>query len=332
MIHGPLLGLKQGGGSRRSERQTFLNFSAPFCPKEWRVCGFSGVQICATPKCEGESLQKRQGWGRGVVSLRMITVVGVREHQHILQNLDQGLYLFSFLDIVQPDYQLLQSFLVLLLAPLTAATGHGGLCSKPTVPPTRRPAARGRGRGRGAAAARGDEHSSPPAASAPGRPHPHPRPPVYEEGGGSPPCAALPLPGPPPRGSSSPTQAPKMSSGAWARHDRGRAVPGRTGAGRRVAAWAGPNPGDRDRDRGPRAGAGPVPYPRRAPPPGPDPARRGGAAGSRAGRNWLSALRRVPRPGSPQPWREKARVRQPRGPPSPTRLPGLLQPRRGSAN
>lgn len=149
-------------------------------------------------------MQKRQGVGGGGeerVSLRMITVVGVREHQHILQNLHQGLYLFSFLDIVQPDYQLLQSFLVLLLAPLTAATGHDGLCSKPTVPPSRRPAARGRGRGRGrgAAAARGDEHSSPPAASAPRRPHPHPRPPVYEEGGGSPPCAALPLPSPPPR-------------------------------------------------------------------------------------------------------------------------------------
>lgn len=65
----------------------------------------------------------------------MITVVSVGEQQHVLQNLDQCLYLFSFLDIVQPDYQLLQSFFVLLLAPLTAATGHDGPCSQQAAPP-----------------------------------------------------------------------------------------------------------------------------------------------------------------------------------------------------
>lgn len=93
-------------------------------------------------------MQKRSGgWEGGrerKERLQMITVVSVGEHLHILQNLDQRLYLLSFLEIVQPDYQLLQSFLVLLLAPLTAATGHDGPCAQQASPPAPRPAAPGR--------------------------------------------------------------------------------------------------------------------------------------------------------------------------------------------
>lgn len=63
-----------------------------------------------------------------------ITAVGVGEHQHVLQELEQGLDLLAFLDIIQPDYQLLQSLLLLFLfAALTGATGHvaaGGDCGK----------------------------------------------------------------------------------------------------------------------------------------------------------------------------------------------------------
>lgn len=55
-----------------------------------------------------------------------ITAVGVGEHQHVLQELEQRLDLLAFLDIIQPDYQLLQSLLLLfLVAALTSATGHG---------------------------------------------------------------------------------------------------------------------------------------------------------------------------------------------------------------
>lgn len=56
-----------------------------------------------------------------------ITAVGVGEHQHVLQELEQRLDLLAFLDIVQPDDQLLQSLLLLLflIAALTGATGHG---------------------------------------------------------------------------------------------------------------------------------------------------------------------------------------------------------------
>lgn len=147
----------------------------------------------------GETVCKR-GWGRGcnkgTVSLQMITVVSVGEQQHVLQNLDQCLYLFSFLDIVQPDYQLLQSFFVLLLAPLTAATGHDGPCSQQAAPPAPRPSAQGRGSGAGHCSRA--EHGSQPAARATRPPHPYPRPPVYEEGGGSPPGAVLPALSPPP--------------------------------------------------------------------------------------------------------------------------------------
>lgn len=55
-----------------------------------------------------------------------ITSVGIGKNKHVLQELEQRLDLLAFLDIVQPDYQLLQSLLLLfLLAALRAATGHG---------------------------------------------------------------------------------------------------------------------------------------------------------------------------------------------------------------
>lgn len=51
------------------------------------------------------------------------TAIGVGEHQHVLQELKQGLDLLAFLDIIQPDYQLLQNLLLLFL--FAALTGHG---------------------------------------------------------------------------------------------------------------------------------------------------------------------------------------------------------------
>lgn len=133
-------------------------------------------------------------------------MVSVGEHLHILQNLDQRLYLLSFLEIVQPDYQLLQSFLVLLLAPLTAATGHDGPCSQQASPPC----AKAGGSPLRAAAPRPPlrgEHGSRPAAPAPRTPRAHPPTPACLCGGRRLPTQlALPslsllllLPPPPPR-------------------------------------------------------------------------------------------------------------------------------------
>lgn len=334
MIHAPLLGLKQGGGSKRSERKTFLNFSAPFCPKEWRVCGFLGSPGLCNSQVRGRKFAKEAGVGAGSSFLaddyrgrRTWTPAYPPEFGpgslSVFLPGHCSAWLSTSSEFPRPPPRTPDSchwpWWTLLQTDRASHTKAG------------RPGkGQGQGQGRrrcsrGRAQFTARSQRSRPASSAP-------TPACLWGRRRLPALRCPPSPRPSSSASSSPTQAPKMSSGACARLDRGRAVPGTTGACRRVAAWAGPNPGDRDRDRGPRARAGPVPDPRRAPPPGPDPARRGGAAGSRAGRNWLSALRRVPRPGSPQPWREKARVRQPRGPPAPTRPPGLLQPRRGSAN
>lgn len=146
------------------------------------------------------------GGGKGTVPRQTITVVGVSEHEHILQDLDQRLYLFSFLDIVQPDYQLLQSFLILLLAVLAAATGHDRPCFKPAAPPAPRPAAPVRRRGQ--LTARSQRSRLTP--SAPTAAH-------LCEGGGSASGAALPRPLPFLLCFPFPHPGPKHSSGACER-------------------------------------------------------------------------------------------------------------------
>lgn len=212
------------------------------------------MQVCA--KSSRESLPRGAGagagWGvdKGTVSLQMITVVGVGEHQHVLQDLDQRLYLFSFLEIVQPDYQLLQSFFVLLFAPLTAATGHDGPRSQQAAPPAPRLADPGRDSNAGHWSAAG-KHSSLPTAPATRTPHVHPRPPVYEEGGGSPPSAALPSLSPPPLLPPPPPRPQKLAQ--WPARGSQRLGKARQGASRIGGERQGHSlsrAGQGDRDRG----------------------------------------------------------------------------------
>lgn len=236
----------------------------------------------------------------------MITVVSVGEHLHILQNLDQRLYLLSFLEIVQPDYQLLQSFLVLLLAPLTAATGHDGPSAEQAAPPAPRTAAPPGPLLPGHRSGASTAPSPPPQRPArPRRTHgrlfmrraatPHPARP------------ALPEP-PPPAASSSPTQAPKRSSVACERLAE---------AGRPADPWRAAQtrlergPGLDDPDRDPLAGPG-----------GPNP-RGGGAARPGSRKKLTQRTRPAESPGlEPGQRPEEARGRPPAAP----RRPGLPPP------
>lgn len=251
----------------------------------------------------------------------MITVVGVRKHQHILQNLDQRLYLFSFLDILQPDYQLLQSFLVLLLAPLTAATGHDGPCSKPAARPRQGRLLRAGAGARAAAPGASPAHCPQPALAA-GRIGTHAR--LFRG------RRRLPAPRCPasPRAllllcPSSPTQAPKRSSGACERLGRGKeGVQNRSGRPGRREGWAGPGWPWPWTPRGPRRG------PWRAPPAGTgshSPRRR-----SRESRRKKLTQRTPPSAQAPSPAAAGGGAQTAAGPPpASTASPGSCGPAEG---
>lgn len=143
-------------------------------------------------------------------------MIGVCKHQHILQDLNQRLYLFSF-----PGH--CSSLTISFFRDSSSSSSHPWqLPLAMTDPAPNRPPPHIRR----AAPGRRKQASSPAVASTHSQPHQHPRPPVASEGGGSRPL----------RPSSSvllPHARPKPRAGACRREGRGvaqrRATPGWAG-------------------------------------------------------------------------------------------------------